>query len=1147
MFSLMIIIEDTQNMREHVGQLYIGAFRKFLVTCAPYVIPVDKSYYLSRYPEIPEAEAEEHFYKTGWRHGRSPSAHFDMIAYLSGQSMKVVRRRENINDRPFIRAASGNRRLPAPARSFAQDYVDIVDSGFFDREFYSSTYRDVLGDPVEHYIRSGWKMGHNPGPNFSTSAYLERYPDVARANLNPLLHFARFGRHESRVAFRPVDLPPELADPARTEPYCPPIENRRRAIHTEIALRLLPAKTKSSIVGPRVSILVPVYNVSVLWLTQMLESVINQTYENWQLCIVDDCSTSSELAEFLQEISHWDNRIVVKMRQNNGGISATSNDCLALADGEYVALLDNDDMLTHDALEEMAKAIVANGSPEWLYSDEFKIDEKNNVSDLFAKPAWSPSMLLNYMYTGHLTLYRRDIVNNVGGFRSEFDFSQDYDLALRISELDTKVVHVEKYLYAWRMIATSAAAGGKPAARISNIAALQCAIDRRQWKGTATPLPTANRVIRKIAHDIKVSIVIPSDSADNIIASIRSIIDNTDYLNYEIVVVTNSGVIEQLKYSVGGDNILWRAYDKPFNFSDKCNEGAAAATGEYVVFFNDDVRVITREWIQALLEYLTLPGVGAVGPKLLYENGLIQHAGMGTGMRRLVGTVFHCYPDNSPVHFNFAQCVRDVSIICGALIAMPASLFAKIGGFDAINSPVGHSDVDLCFRVRDAGYRCVYTPYAKLVHIGHVSIGEEEAKKKPFKRDKSEVFLLKRWGDYVASDPYFTAAMRDLTYIDSPEAFRVFPANDKGDKGDKGDVLILSHDLTTSGAPKVAYDLALLMKSNGYFVTVASPVDGPYRTRLVEQGITVIVDELILTGHESSMVLAYSFDLVIANTIVCWQAVGQLAKTTPTYLYSHETELVHHFVNTYSGFLDALRSATQIWCGSEHAAQALSRHGLKSHVVEYGVDDIATSKIAQVSVSRNRAPVRIAVFGSMEARKGQDLAVLAMQNIEPDIRSKARLDLYGRTLDISFRNSVESLAFGTPEIRFGNELDYDEYRAELAETDIVLVCSRDDTLPLVSLDALALGKVLVCSAMTGTSRYLDNGTSAIILEQNSPEEIGRTLAQLIVDTDLRRKLGHGARSVFENYFTYRAFTTRILERLGDRDTERPAADLVDTE
>ena len=1101
---------------------------------------VDEEYYRARYPDtsLTGMTAKEHFRRTGWREGRSPNPHFDPIAYLVGVEATATGSGDAHADRPWIHSAARLRGLPVALKAFARSYASVADSGYFDKHYYLAANPTIVGDPIEHFVRIGGGQGLDPGPRFSARDYLARYPDVRGANFNPLLHFIQHGRAEGRLAVSSSNAKgatdaPDTMSPTDVlaEPYCPPLDLNRQEASEEIGRRLGGrAVAVVDLVGPLISILTPVYNVPEKWLRQMVASVLNQTYRNWELCLVDDASTDPNVSAVLLELAASDRRIFVKIRSENGGISAATNDSLAMAHGEYIALLDNDDMLTDDALEQMVASIEESDYPDWLYSDEFKIDEENRVSDLFAKPDWSPFMLLNYMYTGHLTLYRRDLVEKVGGFRTEYDFSQDYDLALRISEVPgIRVVHVEKYLYAWRMIATSSSMGGKPTARISNIAALQDAVDRRGWNGVAEPLPTANRVIRTMESSPTVSIVIPSDNAANISAAITSILEKTDYTNYEIIVVTNSGLIARLENKFEAAPIVWKAYDKVFNFSDKCNEGAFAGRGEYVVFFNDDVRVITRDWVEAILEYATLPGVGVVGPKLLYENGLIQHAGMGTGMRRLVGTVFHAYPDATRVHFNFAQCVRDVSLICGALLAMPMTLFKEVGGYDAVNAPIGHSDVDLCLRVREAGYSCVYTPYAKLYHIGHASIGEEKATRKAFKIDKSDVFLLRRFSDFIARDPFFTPAMQALTYIDSPEPFRVFPGEDGVASND---LLILSHDMTASGAPKVAFDLAVLFKSKGWFVTVASPVDGVYRKRLEAEGITVVIDELILTGHDSSMVLARSFDMVIANTIVCWPAVGVLSSTTPTYLYAHETELVHHFANIFPGFVESVKRATEVWCGSELSAKAMATIGVPSQILEYGVDDAREAAIAR--------PITIALFGSFEARKAQDLAIMGMGRVREDVRDQARLRLYGRTLDHGFRAAIEELAKPIPEVVFHNELKYGEYREALANADIVIICSRDDTLPLVSLDALAMGKAVICSATTGTSQYLEHEESALILYDNSVDEIERAYTRLIQNPVLRAKLGRGARDVFEKHFTYAAFDRRVSARLTDIGGRAPA-------
>ena len=661
--------------------------------------------------------------------------------------------------------------------------------------------------------------------------------------------------------------------------------------------------------------------------------------------------------------------------------------------------------------------------------------------------------------------------------------------------------------------------GGKPQARISNIAALQDTINRRGWNGEAIALPTANRMKRVLRdHNYKFSIVIPSDNTDNIKRAISSIKSQSTYKNYEIIVVTNSKILKELRSWREARGVVWRPYDKSFNFSDKCNEGASLASGEYVAFFNDDVRVITPDWIEALLEFLTLPGVGIVGPKLIYENSLIQHAGMLTGVRRMVGTAFHAYPLNTGAHFNFAQCVREASLICGALLAMPKTVFDRVGGFDAKNMPINHSDVDLCFKVRDIGLHCVYTPYATLMHIGHMSLAQEETKKPAFKKDKADIYLMKRWGRMLAYDPYFPPAMRDLLYIDSPEFFEYHPAADPcptATPSSGKDVLVISHDLTGSGAPKVAFDIARLLKKMGNFVTVCSPVRGVFLEQFLNEGIGVVIDELILRPNADALAVPRNFDIIIANTIVCWDAVGELSRFADTFLYAHETELVYHYAQLYPNFKMSLSKAKGIWCGSQRSLDALASIGVNACVMEYGVDDAATRILPN--------PIKVSVFGSFEPRKGQDLAVLAAGAIPSETRCKMRMRLYGRTLDQSFRKDVGTVASEIPEVYLFSELAYADYQLALAESDIVLVCSRDDTLPLVSLDALALGKALICSLTTGTSGYLIDGELALLLKHNDPGEISDAIIRLVQDRDLREKIGRGARAVFERHFTYASF------------------------
>ncbi|WP_293599894.1 glycosyltransferase, partial [Polynucleobacter sp. 35-46-11] len=402
---------------------------------------------------------------------------------------------------------------------------------------------------------------------------------------------------------------------------------------------------KSIIDNIKISILMPVYKVKPELLISAIESVRRQSYLNWELCIVDDGSDDVTIKKILENYSENDNRIKIQLNKTNHGISSATNDALDLATGEFVGLLDNDDILTFDALEEVFAAIKNNPSTDYIYSDECKIDDNGLPIEIFSKPDWSPSALINCMYTGHFSIYRKKLIYDIGKFRSKYDFSQDYDLALRASSQANNIIHISKVLYGWRMTEGSGAQGDKPYARISNIAALQDFADNKRILAKAEPEPYGNhlRILKSQNHE-KVSIIIPSDNFTNISNTIDTIIENTLYENYEIIIVTNSKIAAKLQPIKSYDQIRIAKYDLPFNFSDKCNYGAKMATGEIIVFFNDDVRVVSKDWLEIIIEAFITTGAGIVGPKLLYENYLIQHAGMVTGVRGLVGTAFHCLP-----------------------------------------------------------------------------------------------------------------------------------------------------------------------------------------------------------------------------------------------------------------------------------------------------------------------------------------------------------------------------------------------------------------------------------------------------------------------------------------------------------------------
>jgi lipopolysaccharide biosynthesis protein len=361
-------------------------------------------------------------------------------------------------------------------------------------------------------------------------------------------------------------------------------------------------------------------------------------------------------------------------------------------------------------------------------------------------------------------------------------------------------------------------------------------------------------------------------------------------------------------------------------------------------------------------------------------------------------------------------------------------------------------------------------------------------------------------------------------------AEELWPARRVLPKGVAGlDVLICGHDLSESGAPRAAFDLARVLRGAGHSVVFASPSDGPYRERLDNIGIEVIIDQMLLDRNRDISDLVGNFGKVVCNTLDCWPIVAQLCDVTPVYWYIHESEFLHQRVRDFPAIFPVLRGGVTVFAPSPRTANTLAVYGVTAQVIEYGIDDPAEW---QRESSADIGKVVIGIFGSYELRKGQDLAVAGMLRVPEELRDQAELRFIGRTLDPAFRSHLEQIAGDERSIVFFGEVDHRECLNQMAACDIILSPSRDDPLPFVTLDALALGKTLVCSHATGTSAYLQEGRSGLILRENTPEEIGRVLARAISDERLRATLGKGARGVWEQTFTMGHFTKKLHAALG---------------
>jgi len=523
---------------------------------------------------------------------------------------------------------------------------------------------------------------------------------------------------------------------------------------------------------PMISIILPVFNADAQYLEACIESVLNQTYKNWQLCIADDASSKKETVNVLNKYKKPDSRINIVFRKSNGNISLASNSAIKIATGEYLAFLDQDDLLTPDALFENVKVInQLNAQLDLIYSDEDKIENNGERVEPFFKPDWSPDLLMSFNYFTHLTVIRKSLVDEVKGFRKGYEGSQDYDLFLRITEKTQKIAHIQKVLYSWRKTPCSTAQcyDAKPYADKSSIKALEDSLLRRNIQGNIESglVKGTFRTKYEISNKPLVSIIIPTKNNAKLLKKCIDSISKSTYKNYEVVIIdTGSSEKEAIKLLKQYDNnskIMVIDWKKPFNYSAVNNFAANKAKGEYLLFLNNDTEVISKDWIEAMLEQAQKDTTGAVGAKLLYPDNTIQHAGVILGIRGgnikkgVAGHFLKRQKDN-PTGLaigNLKDVVRNCSAVTAACLMVNKNKFFAVGGFDE-KLVIAFNDVDFNLKLLKKGFFNVFTPFAKLYHYESVSVGTPEKGSRDLKQFSFEIkTMLDRWGSVLENDRFY--------------------------------------------------------------------------------------------------------------------------------------------------------------------------------------------------------------------------------------------------------------------------------------------------------------------------------------------------------------------------------------------------------
>ncbi|MEG5038794.1 MULTISPECIES: glycosyltransferase [unclassified Microcoleus] len=935
---------------------------------------------------------------------------------------------------------------------------------------------------------------------------------------------------------------------------------------------------------PKISVVMPVYNPQIDFLESAIDSVINQVYPNWELCIADDCSSDFTVADTLKNWVQKDDRIRITFRTENGNISAATNSAAALATGDILLFLDNDDELTPDALGEVALYFASHPATDFLYSDDDKIDTKGRRFAPQFKPEWSPELLLSYMYLGHLCAVRRHIFEQIGGLRIGLEGSQDYDFALRATEISRHVAHLPLVLYHWRTAPGSTAISGaaKPASFAAGQKAIQDALNRRQINGNVAQHAWAIKENLGIfSQDFpdngpSVTLIIPTKNQFKLLKACLDSLETTTYKNYQVAVIDNESddpkTLEYLK-QLNCQVLHIKNPGGKFSFAAINNRAAEQVDSEYVLFLNNDTEVINPRWLSQMVGYAQIPGVGAVGARLLYPDGRIQHAGVIHGLHHgLAGHAFKLMNSDNRGYLSQAMVTRNYSAVTAACTITPRQLFLELGGFDEENFAVAYNDADYGYRLLERGYRCVYCAEAELLH--------KEGTSRGFTDNPQEVAAFRRkyagkkdsfYSPHLSlEDEYFHIQPRRVFMKEEGSATDFVTDVTDGKKKEKikGDnfgalisvnnfvnpirVLMCSNSLDFTGAPLHQYEIAVKLAAEGVIKPIVlCTTEGPLRQAYEQQGIEVIVrdnplehiyqrdayDEAIRSF--STEIASLKVDTIYANTLENFFVVDAAREIgIPVVWNVHESEPWQTYFNRFGSEIAAralecfrfpykvifVADATRdrYWSLNSHHNFTVIHNGLdlsKLQNSDYG-------ELPRKSLGVAAEDVVILLLGTVCERKGQQDLVKALSLLPDKWHNKIRCFIVGDRPSI-YSNKLAELVGELPqELRqrvtvvpeTGETAKY--YKA----ADIFVCTSRVESFPRVILEAMACDLPIITTPVFGIREQVRSGINGLFYTPDRPDELVAGLISLLEDRSLRQQLAGNAKYVLDSLNTFEEMT-----------------------
>lgn len=716
---------------------------------------VNPSWYCDRYPDVAKSgmTPQEHYEKLGRRAGRFPHPP-TLVDYLTVYSTRIVYLL-NVNSRKILATATFRKDLDE--EWYLRTYPDVAKSGMTARQHY------------ERFGRTEGRLGRAPGPlsrliKKITILILALVFMIKEAGYKKAL-YQSFSciRNEGWISFKHLVMRNyNAAERYRNKNYLDWIK------HNELNQNdfdLACAELSRMVLQPLISIIMPTYNSNLDWLNEAIESIRQQPYEKWELCIADDASPHSDIKLFLAQWAARDSRIKFVARTTNGHISEASNSAIDIAKGDWLALFDHDDLLHPFAFYWVIKAINKYPNAQLIYSDEDKIDEYGRRHEPYFKPDWNYDLFLSQNCFSHLGLITHHLANRIGGFRKGFEGSQDHDLILRATEIipQSNIIHIPKVLYHWRVHAESTAksSSSKPYAALAGERAIGEHLQRIGRAAQVSFEGYGYRVKYKLPEiQPLVSLIIPTRNGLNLLRQcIDSILTNTNYNNYEIIIVDNGSddpqalaYFNHLKTQKGFRVIR---DDRPFNYSQLNNLAVQQANGEIIGLINNDIEVIDADWLNEMVSHTLRSEVGAVGAKLLFPNNRLQHGGVILGVGGVANHAHLHMPADHNGYFARMSVTQQFSAVTAACLLVRKAVYEEAGGLDEEHLAVAFNDVDFCIRLTKLGYKNIWTPYALLYHHESATRGQDTS---PEKRSRfvSEVnYMMNTWGREFISDPAY--------------------------------------------------------------------------------------------------------------------------------------------------------------------------------------------------------------------------------------------------------------------------------------------------------------------------------------------------------------------------------------------------------